>query len=224
MNIDWAKLINDSFGLFWDKIIGYLPAIIAALVVVVVGLFIANGLDLLTEKIINLLKIDKILEKMGFDRLVSRTNLRLRTGKFFGAIVYWLVAIAFFIAAADILNLKAVSDFLEKVLGYLPNLIIAVLILVATFYFANFLKSLIKHSARAAKMEEAEFLGAASWWVIVVLGFASALNQLNISPDIMKFLDEAIIGSVALAGALAFGLGGRDFAKDVLDTLKRKSK
>ncbi len=220
----WSQLLNNSFALVWDKTISFLPELIAALIVVIVGFFIANGLGILTEKIVNLLKIDNILEKMGFNRLISRTSLRLKTGRFLGGVVYWLVAVAFLITAADILNLDAVSVFLQKILNYLPNLIVAVLILVATFYFANFLKNVVRHSAKAAKMEESDLLGSITWWVIVIFGFTSALTQLSISPDTMSFLGKSMIAMLALAGALAFGLGGRDLAREALDTLRKKSK
>ncbi len=220
----WSKLLDSSFGLVLNKTIGFLPELIAALVVIIVGFFIANGLGLLTEKIVNLLKIDNLLEKMGFDRIISRTSLRLKTGRFLGGIVYWLVAVAFLITAADILSLEAVSSFLEKVLNYLPNLIIAVLILVATFYFANFIKSVVRHSAKIAKMAESDLLGSISWWVLVVFGFASALSQLGINQEIMNFLDKAIIGTFAVAIALSFGLGGKDLAREALDKLKREAK
>ena len=217
----WSNVFVSSFQMVWDKTIAFLPELIAATIVVVVGLIIANGLGILTEKITDALKIDALLESMGLNKIISRTSLRLRTGKFLGETVYWLFVIAFLIAAADILHLSAVSDFLTNVLFYLPNIVVAILILVATFYFANFMKGLVKHSAAAAKMKEAKTLGDITWWVIVIFGFLSALVQLRIAGHIINILIIGTVGMLALAGGLAFGLGGRDYAKELTDKLRR---
>ena len=167
----WSNIIASSFELVLDKTLGFLPELIAALIVVVIGFIIANGLGILTEKIVQALKVDALLESMGLNRVISRTGLRLNTGRLLGGIVYWLLVIAFLIAAADILHLKAVSDFLTQVVFYLPNIVVAILILVATFYFANFMKELVRHSAKAAKMKEANLLGSITWWIIAIFGF-----------------------------------------------------
>ena len=217
----WSDTLASSFQLVWDKIIVFLPELIAALVVIIVGFIIANGLGVLTEKIVNALKIDALLEGMGLNRILSRTNLRLKAGKLLSGIVYWLLVIAFLIAAADILHLKAVSDFLTQVLLYLPNIVVAILILVATFYFANFMKELVKHSTKAAKMREANLLASVTWWIIVIFGFLSALLQLKIAINIINIFVAGAIGMLALAGGLAFGLGGKDYAKDLLERFRK---
>ena len=221
---DWTMALSSSLQLVWDKTIGFLPEIIAALIVIIIGFIVARGLKLLVEKIVDALRIDALLESVGFSKVLSRAKLSLKTGKLLGEIVYWILIIAFLLAAANILHLNAVSDFLNEVLLYLPNLLVAVIILVITFLFARFMKELVRHSSWAANLKEAGLVGNITWWIVVIFGCLSALYQLKIASNLINIIIGGVVVMIALAGGLAFGLAGKDYVKEIIEGIRQDIK
>ena len=132
--------------------------------------------------------------------------------------------IAFLLAAANILHLDAVSDFLNEVLLYLPNLLVAVIILVITFLFARFMKELVRHSSWAANLKEAGLIGNITWWIIVIFGCLSALYQLKIASNLINIIIGGVVVMIALAGGLAFGLAGKDYVKEIIEGIRQDIK
>ena len=131
--------------------------------------------------------------------------------------------IAFLLAASDSLGLYALSGFLANVLNYLPNVIAAVLIMLVAVVVAAFLRRTVVASVMGAKLAAPHFLGALAWWTVVIFGFLTALSQLNIGSAIIQTLVTGFIAMLALAGGLAFGLGGKDYAHHLLDKLKDRT-
>src|SRR3989344_3063374 len=127
----------------WIGVIDFIPSLIGAIIVLIIGLIVAAGLGAFVERNVNAVKLDNLLRRAGLDQYFDRAGIQLRSGKFIGALVYWFFVIVFILAATDILKLEGLSQFLRDVLYYIPNIIIAVLILVATVVVANLLKSII---------------------------------------------------------------------------------
>lgn len=208
----WVDVIVASLQNLWALVVGFLPNLLGALVILIVGLIVAAGLERLVERLVFYLRVDALLEKLGVGAYLQRANLQLNAGHFMGRIVYWFMIVAFLLAASDILNFTALSGFLQDVLLYIPNVLIAALILLAAVVVANFLKGLVLASVLGAKLHAAKFLGAATWWVVMVFGLLTAAAQLNIAVAIINTIITGLIAMLALAGGLAFGLGGRDAA------------
>jgi hypothetical protein len=127
------------------------------------------------------------------------------------------------VAIADSLQLYALSTFLGSVLNYLPNVIAAVLIMLAAFVLAHFSRRLVTASVMSAKFHSGPFLGTVTYWVIAVFGLLTALTQLNIASAIIQTIVTGFIAMLALAGGLAFGLGGKDYAAHLLNKLKDRT-
>lgn len=215
----WVDLIVQSLQELWLQLIGFLPSLIGAFVVFLVGLIVATGLEKLVERIVFYLKIDTLLKKAGVESYVHRMHLRLNTGYFFGRIVFWFIALAFLLAASDILSFSALSGFLRQVLVYIPNVFIAALILLASLYVAHFLRGLVRASvlSTGTHAHAAKTLSSTVWWVVVIFGLLAALTQLRVAEVIINTLITGVIAMLALAGGIAFGLGGRDFAGRLLE-------
>ena len=130
--------------------------------------------------------------------------------------VYWFILIGFLLAASDVLQFAAFSDFLKQVLNFIPNVIIAVMIMLAAMVVANFLRNLVVASVAGAKLHHAKGLGALTWWVVVVFGFLTALPQVGVNVAVIQTLVMGLIAMLALAGGLAFGLGGKEHANRFL--------
>ena len=217
---NWVDVIVGSLQGLWLTVVNFLPSLIGALIVFVIGLIVASLLERIIERIVYYLKIDSLLRKTGVETYLERANIKLNTGLFLGKIVNWFIIIAFLLAASDILNFTALSLFLRDVLLYIPNVIIAVLILLAALIVANFLKHLTRVSVMTAKMHYAKVLGTIAWWTIVIFGFLTALVQLGIAVSIINTLITGLIAMLALAGGLAFGLGGKEEAAGLLRKIK----
>lgn len=217
---DWIDVIIGSLQSLWLTVANFLPSLIGAIVVFLVGLIVAAVLERVVERVIHYLKFDTLLRKTGVESYLERANLKLNTGRFLGQLVYWFMVIAFLLATADILRFTALSAFLRDVLLYIPNVIIAVLILLAALVVANFLKHLTRASVQAAKLHYAQALGTVAWWTVIIFGLLTALVQLGIATSIINTLITGVIAMLALAGGLAFGLGGREYAAGLLRKLK----
>lgn len=218
----WSSITLESLSNLWIQVLSVLPLILGALIVFIIGLIVASILDLAVTKIFRLIKLDNLLIKSGVGEYFSRGGLRVDTGKFFGKIVYWFVVIAFVLAASDILRFYAFSDFLKSVLFYIPNIVIATLILLAAMLVANFLKAVIKSSVASAKIGGGNFLGSLAWWATVIFGLLAALIQLGVAGNIFNIVLSGLVAMIAIAGGIAFGLGGKDYASHLISKTREQ--
>ena len=216
----WADVIRFTLQNLWTGFVMFLPNFLGALVIFLVGLVIAAGLSKIVEKLVDALKLDRLLEQFGLGKILERADLRLDSGRFIGVLVQWFFIVVTLLAVSDILKLEAFSDFLSQVLLYVPNIIIAVLIMLAGVVMAAFLAKLVRASVLAARLHSAHFLGALTKWSVLVFAFLAALSQLGIAGALVNTLIMGFVAMLALAGGLAFGLGGRDVAAAWLEKLR----
>lgn len=216
----WTDVVVGSLQNIWLGFARFIPNLIGALIILIVGLIVAAGLGTLVEKVFDSIRLDSFLSRLGLTPYFERAGLRLRASHFLGRLVYWFIAVAFLLAASDTLGLFALSSFLSGVLAYLPNVIAAVLIMLAAVVVANFFKKLVSASVLSAKLHAAHFLGSLTWWAIIIFGLLTALVQLNIAASILNTIITGFIAMLALAGGLAFGLGGREYASYLVNKLK----
>ena len=218
---DWVSVIVGSLQDLWVSAIGVLGDIVGALIVLIVGLIVASGLGALVERVIAAIKLDKLLLSLGIEEYFERAGLSINSGKFLGRLVYWFLVVVFLLAATDILGLFTLSSFLRDVAGFIGrNVIGAVLIMLAAVVVGNFLRHVVKASVKSAKLHAASFLGSLTWWAIVIFGFFAALSQLGIAVSILNSIVTGFVAMLALAGGIAFGLGGKDYAMHLIGKLR----
>lgn len=221
---DWTGVIGNSLQSLWIALVDSLPNIIGAIAIFIIGLIVAAGIAKLVEKIFELLKIDTLLDRAGLTPHVERAGMKLRVARFLGRLVYWFLLIAFLLAAVNALGLTVFADFLRQALGYLGHVVIAILIMVAALVLANFVRGLVSASVASARLGASGFLGALAWWAVALFGFFAALLELGIAASIINALVFGLIAMLALAGGLAFGLGGRGVAEEVLRDFRERLK
>jgi hypothetical protein len=195
-------------------------------VILLIGLIVAATLGTFVEKVFEAIKLDSFLGSLGLTPYFERAGMRLRGSRFLGQLVKWFLVIAFLLAASDILGLHALSIFLGQVLVYLPNVFVAALIMLAAVLLANFLRKIISASVMSARLHAGQFVGTLAWWTVVVFGFVAALEQIlpeGGATQIIQTLVTGFIAMLALAGGLAFGLGGRDYAAHLLNKLREQT-
>lgn len=214
--------VVDSLQSLWYQLLGFLPNIIAALIFLILGWLIAMFLGQVVERILVAIKIDQLANRLGLDQLSQRVGRKLSIAVFGHWLVKWFFLIATFIAAADVLGLTQVSVFLYgKVFPYFGNVIVAVAILLIGVIAANFLGGLVHGALSAGQLRAANAMAAVTRWAIIIFAVLAALAQLDVATTFVQDLFRAVVVMLALAGGLAFGLGGRDHAKKVLDSLER---
>lgn len=220
--LTWGEVITNSFQNLWIKTINFLPNIISALIVFVLGLLIAKFFSKFISRTLKYLYLDKLIDSLGVKHNLEKVGIKVDISRVIGIIVKWFFIIVFLVAAADILHLRQITEFLNKVLLYIPNVIIAVVILVLGVIFADFIHGIVKTSVHIVNLEAAEVISGIAKWSVLIFAIMAALVQLNIASDLVNTLFQGFIAMAAIAGGIAFGLGGKDKAKSVIEKLGEK--
>ena len=211
-----------SFQNLWEGVIGFAPKLIVAIIIFIIGLLVASIIGKFVSKIISSLKVDKVFQSVGVDEMLHKGGFTLNSGHFIGGLVKWFLVIVFLVASVDILGLNEVNNFLnDVVLGYLPNVIVAALILVVAAFIAHAMQRVVVGSAKAAGAPSTHFLGGLTKWSIWAFAILAALYQLGIAGAFAQTLFTGFVAMVAIAGGLAFGLGGRDAAARYVEKLRK---
>lgn len=217
----WGDVLVLSFQELWGGVVAVVPKLVVAIVVFIIGWVIAVALGKVVEQIARAIKVDTALKSVGADEVVSRAGMRLDSGAFLGGLVRWFVILVFVLAAVDVLGLSQVTEFLRSVvLAYIPQVIVAALILVAAALLAETISNVVVGSARAAHLPSAGLLGGVAKWSIWIFAILAALYQLGIAGPFVQTLFTAVVAMLALAGGLAFGLGGKEAAARYIDKLR----
>jgi len=218
----WGEVIISSLKELWGDFLQFSPSLVAAIVILVVGWIIAVALGKVISHLASILWVDKGLEKLGVHSAFEKIGINFNVAGLLGWIVKWFLIIAFLIAAADVLGLRQITNFLNKVVLFIPNVIIAVVVLVFGLVIGNFISDVVRTAVEATQFKkEAGFVSGVAKWAIVVFSFMAALVQLGVAASLIEIMFTGFVAMVALSGGLAFGLGGRDTAQNILDKLKR---
>lgn len=217
----WGDVLVVSFQQLWTGVIGFVPKLIVAAIVFIIGWIIAVALGRLVSQVIRALKVDVALQNLGIEAPLARAGFRLDSGAFLGGLVRWFFIIVFLVAAVDVLGLQQVNIFLsDVVLVYLPNVIVAAIILVAAALIADVTRKVVIGSAKAAHLPHSGLLGGIVKWAIWIFAILAALYQLGIAGPFVQTLFTGFVAMLVIAGGLSFGLGGKDAAGEFISRLK----
>ena len=218
---DWGVQLSSAFTGIGVQVLQFLPKLLLAIIIFIAGWVVGSVLSDVVSKIIKAIKIDSILESAGARGLLDKAGFNLNTGAFLGGLVKWFIIIVFLVTALDILKLEAVNAFLTNVvLGYIPQVIVATLILVVAAVLADLSQKVLSGGARALDSKHAGMVGGVARWSIWIVAILAALNQLGIAGGMMQTLFTGLVAMLALAGGLAFGLGGKDAAANYIEKLR----
>jgi hypothetical protein len=218
----WGEVFTQSLQNVWLGVANFLPSLIIAIIIFAIGWILATLVEKLVEHLFKALKIDAALKGAGFEEVVKRAGHTLNSGLFVGALVKWFVIVVFLVASFDVLGLSQVNLFLQQVVAYLPQVIVAVLILMVAIVVGNTMERIVIASARAAHLTSASMLGHVTKWVIWVFAVLTALFNLGIAASIIQTIITAVFAGLALAIGLSFGLGGKTHAEKIIDDTMKK--
>ena len=211
-------MLLKSFQDLWLGVLNFIPNIIVALVIFLAGWVVGSILGRVVAQVVGAIRVDSALRHAGVEGVLHRAGFRLDSGRFLGALVEWFVIVAFLIASFDVLGLYQVNAFLQQVvLLYLPQVIVAVLILLLAGVLSDASERLVIGTARAAGVSSAVFLGHVTRWAIWVFAILTALYQLGVATPFVQTLFTGIVIAVSVAVGLSFGLGGQGAAARLID-------
>ncbi|MBX4198911.1 hypothetical protein KW800_01380 [Candidatus Parcubacteria bacterium] len=202
-------------------IVNFVPNLVIALVIVIIGWLIGALFGRAIWQVFRSIKLDEALRRAGFEGFLRRGGLNLDSGAFIGGLVKWFIIVVFLVAAFDVLGLTEVNLFLQQVvIAYLPRVIVAALVLLASGVIGDIAERVVVTAARTADIKSAHFAGAIAKWAVWVFGILVALSQLGIAAAFSQTLFTGIVIAISLALGLSFGLGGQDAAGRFLERLR----
>ena len=221
----WADVLSQSFNNLLYGVVAFIPNLIVAVVIFIVGWLIGVGVGRVVKQVVDALRVDHALRATGLERVLSRAGFQLSAGKFLGTLVEWFFIIVFLVASLNVLHLDTVNLFLtEVVLGYLPQVIVAALILLVAAVLAETAERVLAGSARAAKIASAGLVGKVARYAIWIFAILAALAQLQVATVFVQTLFTGVVIALSLALGLAFGLGGQNAAGRYIDHLSSEIK
>jgi small-conductance mechanosensitive channel len=220
--IEWKNLVVEPVTQMLTRIMNYLPVLLGALVILIVGWIVAKAIKRLVNWLLKVIRFDTLADKAGITGILIKGDLKISAREVVSGIVYWLIIIMVLVMTVDALGLPKSSDILASLFAYVPKVIVALLVLVVAMFLANFVSGIVRTAAGNANLPKPELLAGISRWAIIIFAVTIALEQLGIAPLLVTATFNIILGGICLALALAFGLGGKDAAAKYLEELKQK--
>jgi hypothetical protein len=211
-----TTVVEGAWGAFTTKIMAFLPMLLGAIIIFVVGIIIAKLIKMAIVKLLKLIRFDSATEKTGINEFLQKGNITSTPSEVIGALIYWFIAILVLIASLDALGLPVVSDILNDIFLYIPNVVAAIIVLVLGLLFANLLSAIVQTAVSNVGLKTSEALGKASFYAVIFFSISIALIQLGIGERVVTAAFIIAFGALALALSLSFGLGGKEIAGEYL--------
>lgn len=220
LNLSFVDVLQLSLYDLWSKLVGVLPGVIWAVVLLVLGLVISPLLGKAVKLIISAIKIDELLKKAGINEAVKDYIPNFSVAVFLGWLTKWFFFIVFFLGMANVLGWDNVSVFFNQVLLLIPKVFVAVFILVIGVVAGNAVATVVSGAISGSKapVGNPAVLGKLAKWAIVAFAFLTALDQV----EVLTFMSQILFAGIVLALALSFGLAGKDKAKEFIDEVSSR--
>lgn len=224
MILDWYSVTIQALQNLWQAFLSFVPVLIGAIIVFVIGWFISIGAGKVITEVLKKLRFNQIFEKGGWKGALEKAEIKVDASGFIGAIVKWVLVIVFLLAAVEILGLGQLAGFLGEVLTYLPNVIVAALIFVVTVIVVDIVEKVVRVAVESIKVGYGQMVSAVIKWSIWIFAIIMILYQLGIGRPFMETLFTGLVAMLVISLGIAFGLGGKEVAAEILQDLKRKLK
>jgi small-conductance mechanosensitive channel len=218
----WMTLLIEPLQGFWTEVAQKLPGILAALIMLLVGMVVARVIRSGVQRGLKYASLDQYTDKVKLNELLARLGMGRSPSFIIGFVAYWLIILVFMLSAANAVKLTVVAQVLQRFLLFMPQLLAAVLVLAAGSLVGRFLGEIVQNAATANRIQGSVALSKVVKFVVVVFAAVMALEQLGIDTTIMTSSVQIILATMGLALAIAFGLGGRDVAADIIRSFTAK--
>jgi len=213
MESSWKTSIVES----WEKIANFAPDAIQLIAIIIFGFIIAWLLKLMLRYALKVVKFDVFGYRVGMTSVLTKASVTRSPSEVIGIIIYWVVVFLFFLIAFGTLNIEAVDNLLISIFTYIPRVIIAIFVFLLGYFLSRFFSRAILIGLVNAQVRSAKLIASLFQILIIILFSAMSIEQLGIARGIVVATFAISFGGVVLASAIAFGLGGKDMAKDILE-------
>jgi hypothetical protein len=213
----FQRVVIEPFDRLLDRVLQFLPNMLIFTLILITGIILAFILKAVFLKIFRAIKLDKLSEKSGVGEMMVKGGLKEPISLILSKFIGWLTVIIFLFLSLGSLNVPAIDRILEKFILYLPNIFVAAFILFVGYLLGNFLGRAALIAAVNAGMKVSGLVGKLVKRTVILLALTMALEQLGIGKETIVIAFAIILGGVVLALAIAFGLGGRDIAKEYIE-------
>jgi hypothetical protein len=220
----WRAALTTSLATALSLFLGAIPRVIGFLVILIIGWLIAGALAAGVAAILRAVNFNDLAKRSGFQGFVNNMGLKTDASGFLANIVKWFVRLIVLVVAFDALGLPAVSNVLQQFLLWIPNLVVAVVVLVIAGLAANALSNLVRGATAQAGFDNPDVLANIARIAVWAFGIVLAVNQIGVAQELVNTLFMAFVGALALAAGLAFGLGGRETAAHIVDNWYRRGR
>lgn len=214
----WATLTTNTVTESLRSVINYIPKLFGALIVILIGVLVAWAVKTVIVRVLKFIKIKPYTDAIGLNKVFPG---KLELAELFGDLAKWIIIIVFLLPALQILNLTQVNELVANVVAYLPNVVIAVAIVTIGTIVADLVSRLVESTATTIGTKTAAIAADVARWSVIIFVVLAALMQLGIAVTLIDRLVTGLVVMVAIAGGLAFGLGGQDTAREVLARLRK---
>lgn len=224
--MNWMTVVvADPVKAMLIKIWSYVPTLVGAIIILVIGWMIAKLLETVVVRALKAVRLDVASDKAGISNILAQGDIKLTLSELLGAIVYWLLVLVVISTALNALNLMIAADIISRLVAYVPNIIAAIFVLVLGSFLASFVSSIVRTAASNAGLERAKLLAQITQTVLIVFAVIIAIEQLNIATTLIALAVNVILASIGIGIALAFGLGCKDiagrFVSDLINKMKK---
>ena len=207
--------ISQAFLASLAVFLAAIPAIVGAILLLIIGWIISGIIAGLVAKVLRMIKIDQLADKSGVTAFLRKANIKADAAGVIAGLIKWYIRLVFLLLAANAVGLTAVSGIVANVLGFIPNLLVAIFILAVFSWLATTAKNLVSGGMESGGLPNASGIGTIVYGAVLAFGIVAAADQLGIAQSLINTLFMGIVAALALAFGLAFGLGGREQAAEI---------
>lgn len=222
--MEWLDVMLDSVRGFLIQVGGFLPKLIGAVVILIVGWLLAKLLQTGTVRLLKLARFNTVTEMAGLETFLKRGGVKKTAIDIIGLLIYWLVILMTLLVAFNTLGLSAVAEMFNRIALFIPNVVVAVLILAIGLYLARLVSDTLIAYGKNVGIEDMEIIGRVTRYAIMAFVIIIALGQVKVGDAILVPAFLILFGAICLALALAFGLGGQKWAAGVLERFMEERK
>ncbi len=199
-----------------SEISSYLPRLIAAILILIIGAALARGLKKVVVKLLETVKVSSWIKNTPVEHFFANAEFGEKIEGVLGSIVYWLLMLVVIHTTVSVLGLSSLSGVLDRVINYIPHIISSILVLFFGVLVAGVVESLVKGSIRSIDGKSARLLGRVSSYLVMIIFVLAAINELRIASEFIMVIFIGFVSMLSLGLALALGLGGQDVVREVL--------
>ncbi|MDA2913872.1 hypothetical protein MYX77_07935 [Acidobacteriia bacterium AH_259_A11_L15] len=220
--MNWQEFFTKPLEEMWIKFLAFVPNLLGALVILLVGAIIARIIRTIVERGLRMARFDTLTDRAGINQALEQGQITTKPSGIVGKLFYWIVMLVTLMMAVNALGLAVATELLSKLLDFIPNLIAALFILALGFFFGGLIRSFVATLAGGVRAVNPQTVGKVAQAAVIIFVVDVSLKQLGIATDIIDDAIVVVLAALGLGLALAFGLGCKDMVKNWVESITRK--